>query len=294
MSQYRAQQAIAGLTASSALKLWRTLGADFSQEWQFLRSRVLEVVERGRDASVREAIPYTAAVLAETGQVAPAAGDLIPARFTMTAPDGRDMASLLDQSIAVTKRAVAGGEGVAGALSLGGRWLTGTTLTVVADTRRQVYHADIVARPGVGGYCRMLNAPSCSRCVVLAGKWFAWNKGFDRHPRCDCTHIPTSESLADDFRTDPGEYFASLSERQQDKVFGRSNARAIRDGADLNRVVNVQQRGLSTARGTRRGQRARLTVDDIYRQAGTRANAIRLLAQEGYMTYSPGSTLPLT
>ena len=36
----------------------------------------------------------------------------------------------------------------------------------------------------VGGYVRMVQAGACSRCVVLAGKWYRKNQGFQRHPGC--------------------------------------------------------------------------------------------------------------
>jgi hypothetical protein len=250
--------------------------------------RILAVVQTGREASVRLAVPYTPAVLAETAVRAPGVGELVPARFTRDAPDGRDMGTLLDQSIIVSKSAIAEGATYREALQAGGAWLTATTLTVLGDTRRQVYHADIIQRRGLG-YARMLNAPSCSRCVVLAGKWFAWNKGFQRHPRCDCTHIPSPESMAENYTTDPTEYFNSLTPAQQDRTFGPTNARAIRDGADVSRVVNVSQRGLGTAKGNKRtGIPSRMTVDDIYRQAGTRTNAVRMLQAEGYVNYQTG------
>lgn len=288
MDQYRRQQAIAGLTAASVGKLWRRVGPDFTTDWATVSGLVLGVVQAGREATVRVALPYTDSVLSETNVKAPAAGSLVAARFVRDAPDGRDMGSLLDQSVIVSKTAVRDGATVREALRAGGQWLTGTTLTTLADTRRQVFHADVIQRRGLG-YCRMLNAPSCSRCVVLAGKWFAWNKGFLRHPRCDCIHIPAPESLAEDFTTDPTEYFNSLSKDQQDAAFTRSGARAIRDGADVSRVVNVYQRGLATAKGAARfGTPSRMTVDDIYRTAGTRANAIRLLQTEGYVSYQTG------
>jgi hypothetical protein len=269
--------------------LWRRLGTEFSSDWVTVSPVVLGVVQTGRDASVRAAVPYTDSVLSETGQVAPGAGVLVPARFTRDAPDGRPMRSLLDEAVVLSKSAIAGGATVPVALAQGGAWLTGTVLTVLADTRRQVYHADIIQRPNLGGYARMLNPPSCARCSILAGKWFAWNKGFLRHPRCDCIHIPSSESVGEDFTTDPTEYFNSLGQAEQDRIFTKTGARAIRDGADVSRVMNVHQRGLGTAKGRRRfGTPSRMTVDDIYRVAGTRANAIRLLEAEGYVNYQTG------
>jgi hypothetical protein len=286
--QYQKQAAIAATTAASVAKLWRRLGPDFTFEWSDVSPRVLGVVQAGRQASVRVALPYTDSVLSETGVTAPAVGSLVAARFVRDAPDGRDMLTLLDEALVVSKSAIKDGATVRDALHSGGSWLTGTTLTVLADTRRQVFQADIIQRRGIG-YARMLNPPSCSRCAVLAGKWYGWNQGFQRHPRCDCIHIPSPESMSDHFVTSPDEYFHSLSREQQDRLFTKSGARAIRDGADVARVVNVNQRGLGTAKGRIRfGTPSRMTVDDIYRTAGTRANAIRMLQTEGYVNYQTG------
>jgi len=248
------------------------------------RPRVLFTVQQGREAAVRAAIPYTPAVLAETGQVGPPTGELIVDRFMAAAPDGRPMGSLIDESVITAKVAVKAGAPVQEALRSAGSRLTRDVLTALADTRRQVFHADLIQRPKVGGYTRMLNPPSCSRCIILAGKWFAWNQGFQRHPRCDCIHIPTSESASGDFRVGPADYFNKLSKAEQDATFTKQGARAIRDGADMNRVENIRLRGLGTVSSNRRyGTPHRMTVDDIYRVAGTRTNAIRLLEQEGYV-----------
>lgn len=288
MVQYRRQAAVAATTAASVAKLWRRVGDDFDSGWGNVRLQVNAVVTAGRAASVRLAVPYTQAVLAETGQVAEPVGVLAASRFLDSAPDGRPMESLLDGGLYHAKARVAAGASTSEALASAGQWLTGSVLTALADTRRGVYQADIIQRPTLTGYTRMLNAPSCSRCVILAGKWFRWNQGFLRHPRCDCIHIPASEDVAGDFRTDPDEYFHSLTPEAQVKVFGKSEARAVNDGADLNRVVNIKQRGLGTAASKKRyGTPSRFTVDDIYRVAGTRTNAIKLMAQEGYITVTP-------
>lgn len=260
------------------------MGADFSSEWVEVRPRLLQVWQAGRALSVKRAIPYTPAVLAETGQVGPVEGSLSPDRFLATAPDGRPMWSLADEYVISAKVAVAGGATYSEALQSAGSKLTSTVLTVLADTRRQVYQADIIQRRKVAGYARMLNPPSCSRCILLAGKFYRWNRGFLRHPRCDCIHIPSSESLAGDFRVDPKSYFESLSKAEQDRVFTKDGARAIRDGADMGRVENARMRGLSIEASHRRfGTPYRLTINDIYGAAGTREDAIRLMRMEGFI-----------
>lgn len=231
------------------------------------------------------AVPYTAAVLAETGQTAAPIGQLVPAAFVQSAPDGRPVDTLLDEPPIWARTHIRDGATVNRALEQAGHALTALSLTILADTRRSVYGADIIQRPAVAGYVRMLNPPSCDRCVVLAGKWFRWNEGFLRHPRCDCQHIPASENVGGDLRTDPYAYFNSLTAEAQEKTFGRIEARAIRDGGDIYRVVNLRGRGLATAKGNMRfGTPSRMTVDDIYKVAGTRRNAIRMLEREGYIT----------
>ena len=294
---YAHQQQIAAATVASAAKLWRRmdqrrffglLSPDFNRGWAEIGPQIKEVVHVGRAASASSAVQYTPALLAETRQVAPAVGRVNTAAFLSSAPDGRSMSALLDESVIHAKTAVKNGASATRALSMTETWLSGMLLTVMADTRRGVVGADIVQRPAIAGYTRMLNPPSCSRCAILAGKWFRWNSGFQRHPRCDCLHVPsTSKAFAQEsgFFSDPYEYFNSLSKDQQEKVFGRIESRAIRDGADIFRVENVKLRGLATAKGNLRfGTPSRVTVDDIYRTAGTRTNAIRMMEQEGYIT----------
>lgn len=272
--QYRLQQSIAATTTAAVGKIWRGLGDDFDASYERIGPRMLDMVSKGRAAAVAQAIPYTGAVLRETGQRADPDGELSAAAFLSTAPDGRDMESLYAQSVIRAKTAVAGGATSGEALAQAGRWLTMVTLTTLADTRRMVYQADIIQRPAITGYTRMLNPPSCDRCIVLAGRWYRWNEGFQRHPRCDCQHIPAVENVGGDARTDPYRAFQDLEPEQQDRVFGRSEARAIREGADIFKVVNQRTRKMATARSP---------IDEIYRTAGTRSNAVRMLRERGYI-----------
>lgn len=285
--QYRRQAEISATTAAAVRRLWRRLGVDFSADWLQVQPKVLTVLEAGRAASVVTALPYTAAALAEQGVSAPREAAVDPVRFMQSAPSGAPVAVVAEAPVVRTKLLVGQGVPVAYALEQGASMLAGIALTLLADTRRSVYGVDMMSRPSVGGYVRMLQAPSCSRCAILAGKFYRWNDGFLRHPRCDCQHVPVAgKKAANDagLISDPYEYFNSLSREEQAKVFGKAEAQAIRDGADIYRVQNVRQRGLSTAigRGKNR-QYATMTVDDIYRTAGNRTNAIRMLEQQGYI-----------
>lgn len=108
------------------------------------------------------------------------------------------------------------------------------------------------------------------------------------YPRCDCIHIPAREDSADDLRTDPKAYFDSLTAAEQDRLFTKAGAEAVRSGADMARVVNAR-RGMYEAGGRSytteaAGRRPRLMPEQILREAGTdRAEALRLFRLHGYL-----------
>lgn len=269
----------------SMTRLWALAGTEFDAGWGQVRSRAVETMRLGRAATIHAAIPYTSAVLAETRQTGTPSGVLVPAAFLEAAPNGFLVQDTLDRLPIVAKQAVAGGATALEARSRASAWLSGVTLTMLADTRRDVFHTDMVQRPQLTGYVRMLNPPSCDRCVILAGKRFLWNEGFQRHPNCDCIHIPASEQVAGDLTTDPYAYFNSLDESGQNKLFGQHGAQAIRDGADIYRVGNIRTRGLGTAAGNRRyGTPQRRTVEDIYTHDRDRRFVVENLHYHGYIT----------
>lgn len=285
VSQYDRQRAIAVLTAARLRRLWGRVGDDFDSGWAAVRSEAVATLQLGRAATVHAAIQYTPAVLAETGQTAAPYGALVPAAFLDTEPNGMRVGTTLDLAPTLAKTAVGRGLAPSAAVGQVSRWMTGTSLTMLADTRRDVYQADIIQRPTISGYVRMLTPPSCRDCVILAGKHYRWNTGFQRHPRCDCIHIPASEALAGDLTTDPYAYFRSLSEEEQARVFGEVEAQAIRDGADIYRAVNLSNRGLATAAGNRRyGTPFKRTLEDIYRRDPDRRFVVANMQHHGWIT----------
>lgn len=76
---------------------------------------------------------------------------------------------------------------------------------------------------------------------------------------CDCKHQPATDRTSSDLTTDPREYFDSLSAQDQDRVFTKSGAEAIRHGADMSQVVNARA-GMSTAQARPRGRGDRWTA----------------------------------
>lgn len=281
---YKRQQRLNALGVIAARKAWR----------RGSRKELVAAVVLFQRAAATDAVRSVPLMLAEQDITAPPVASVNVNAFAGIASDGRPLVSLL--SIPSTEPA----------LSL-------IVATQLQDAARGAAGASVAVRPNVTGYVRMLNPPSCSRCAILAGKFYKWNDGFQRHPRCDCRHIPSTEDRAGDLTTNPDDYFHSLSSAEQDRIFTRSGARAVRDGADLSQVVNAR-RGMTTAQlgkrtatvttegTTSRGvagknfgdlrkaqgdryrlSRPRVMPETVYTEAVDRADAIRLLKLNGFI-----------
>ncbi|MCS3426753.1 hypothetical protein [Leucobacter aridicollis] len=186
-----------------------------------------------------------------------------------------------------TKAAIRRGYGLKAALALGGRVLDKIVFSEVTAAGSWADQAAMTIRPNLTGYVRMVSPGACKDCVILAGKWFRWNEGFERHPWCNCRHIPAAEALDGDFSTDPYAYFNSLDRAAQDKLLGPVGAQTVRDGGDIYRVVNVQNRGLGFGKQARTyGTPMKLTPQQIYAQGLPREKTLQLLRSEGYITGS--------
>jgi hypothetical protein len=287
-AHYARQQLLLATTLLAARRVWALLlaGRDFDDTWRLAGPRMLALLATAQLAAARDGADYVPLSLLELGLTAEPAGAVTAAAFAGVASDGRQLASLLYEPVIRAKVAVAGGLTAQDALQLGQSALDRIVLTQVADAARAAAGAAVVARPAVTGWVRMVNLPACSRCVVLAGRFYRWNEGFDRHPRCDCRHIPATEAVAGDVRTDPAKAIAS----GQVTDLTAAARRALDDGADVGQVVNAR-RGMYTASGgqlrTREaaGRIPRLMPEAIYQLAGDdRTRAIGLLREHGYLT----------
>lgn len=303
---YRDQQRLAVAALAAGRRAWSRMGPDFDSTWQRIVGPLTTVAAAAQLGAARAGIAYVPTLLAETGQRDDAVADVSADAFTGLASDGRDLDALLYGAVTTSKQASAVGAAPERALGAGRAWLDMALQTLVADANRTAVGVAIAARPSVGGFTRMLNPPSCGRCAVLAGKFFKWNRGFERHPRCDCRHIPTSEGMADDFTLDPR---AAIEAGQVTDLSEADHRAIVDDGADVGQVINAT-RGMYTANAygvrvqatqegvTKRGvagqqmlagggsyQRTpRLRPESIYQIAGDdRAEAIRLLTRFGYL-----------
>ena len=180
----------------------------------------------------------------------------------------------------------------------------------VQDAGRNGAALQMAVTPSATTYVRQVNPPSCSRCILLAGKKYRDNEGFDRHPLCDCTHVPTDDETGDDVRFDAPAYFRSLPTAEelaeeypdltvaqrrerglysQEDVFTKHGAALIRAAPEskqqyvMGRVVNTRWMKHSTAGDDRR--RRAMPGDLVQRAGGDRVLLLRLMRANGYIRY---------
>lgn len=192
--------------------------------------------------------------------------DVNPDAFAGIASDGRDLESLLAGAVIRARGRIRRGQSTGEAMQAGADFLRAVANTQISDAGRAADQVAIIAAEPVQrgttiGWVRMLQPPSCGRCAILAGRFYRWSDGFLRHPNCDCRHIPVTENVAGDLTTDPKLYFESLTSQQQDQLFGKANAQAIRLGANMSSIINASTRknGMFVASDGRRYTRERTT-----------------------------------
>ncbi|MFG3050331.1 hypothetical protein ACGFZP_05155 [Kitasatospora sp. NPDC048239] len=241
-----ARRRTAAAAVLGAVREWRTLDADdLTGSWEAAMPRLQAVLSAGQLVAAGAAQAYTDTALAAQG--VPAAPSRIdPAAFARTAVDGRSLVSLLYLPVIDTEQALAEGASTQEAFGVGERKLRMLVDTEVADAGRAADGVGITANRRSRGYVRMISGGACGRCALLAGKEYAFNRGFQRHPHCHCTHVPIGGRTGFRGRTlNARDYFDSLTPAQQSRAFTVAGARAIRDGADITAVVNAR-RGVTT------------------------------------------------
>ena len=183
-------------------------------------------------------------------------------------------------------------------------------LSQVQDAGRNGEALQMAATPSATTYDRMLNPPSCSRCIVLAGKTYRNNAGFLRHPQCDCVHVPTDSDNAGEFVFDGPGYFNDLPTAEQlreqypdltvkarreagiysqEDIFTKRGAELIRAAPAgkqqyvMGRVTNTRWMKHSTAGDDLR--RRAMPADLVRRAGGDRVTLLRLMRANGYIRY---------
>lgn len=328
-ADYQARQvALAGRTASVVVGLWRGVNpASMSASWGGMSVAAFTAVQRAQFVMAANVDPYMENIASAFGAVSFSEAGLRPQGFAGVADDGRSLSGLLLTGPITAKQAIGAGHSVSEAMDAGAAALRTAVESQVAGVSSSASMVSMFMRDapppataepfkGPGGhtyvhgsdglvrpyfrprsYVRMVQPGACARCIVLAGKHYHRSAPFLRHPKCHCTHIPVDENVDDYPATDPKAAFESMSGAQRVKVFGKSGADAISQGADMSQVVNAR-RGMyvtdggqqATREGTTRrglygaGQPARLMPEEIFKIAGSdRDEAVRLLRQYSYI-----------
>lgn len=229
---YRSLQRIQLVLMMSGRRLWSRMGADFDRSWLDVAPGLVAITSAAQLAAARQAVGYVPAVLAETGQPDEPDVRIRPQAFAGRASDGRSLPGLLNGAVVKAKEA-APTMPPDMALAKGGAWLDSVLRTAVADAARDTTSAEIIARDNMG-YVRQINPPCCSRCAVLAGKWYRFNDIMPRHVSCDCLIIPSAENIAGDFTTNP----QALVDRGMVNDLTKGQRQRLDEGADLSKVLN--------------------------------------------------------
>lgn len=311
VAHYRRVQRLHAGAQVQAGRAWGGVDPNFiGESWAGLVPALARLVTGAQLAAAVSGASYSGETMAAQGIYTAPSGFVDPRAFAGVTGRGASVEAALYSVAPTVKTLIGEGVPVDTAMGRGRVMARRLSQTLVADAGRLAASVDGFVRPSTV-WVRMLNPPSCDRCVILAGRVYRNNEGFLRHPGCDCVHVVTSRAAAESegLISDPYQYFHSLSEGEQNRIFGKAAAEAVRDGADMFQVVNAR-RGVTYAGesrdGTRRGQKRsgtttagvgrdgyfrsireqgqkRLTVDEIYHRKLPREQTMLLLRSNGYL-----------
>lgn len=246
---------------ASVLRLWgRVSVSDLDSGWDEIESDVVTVVSGAAVQTAASSARMLGSVARADG--VPAGDVVVPHAFAGVDGSGRDSAGLLHGAVTTTKELIGAGTSPTSAFVAGASYLAAMTKTALADLSRSSAGVSAAGR-GYVRYVRVVNPGACSRCAILAGS-DRFSKPFLRHPACRCTSVPVREDgdIPEGLQASPEEHFLSLSREEQDRIYGKDGAEAIRMGANPIQVVGARRgaSGMSWSRSNPRlpGQRLRM------------------------------------
>jgi hypothetical protein len=264
-SHQEARKKLVDNTAETAVGLFQQANVHYlDASWDALAPYLLAEVTAAQVTAARQATPYLDAIGGSSTKL-----KLVPEALGGVAGDGRELAPAMFGSITHAKTLIGGGWSPEMAFQSGAAFLATVVKTAIADIGRMADDT-VAANKGYTHYIRVVQPGACSRCAILAGKASA-SKPFLRHPNCHCTSMPSNQKTPAGFFHGPNDYFESLSATEQDRVFTKAGAFAIRNGADPVQVVNARRGasgiGYASHGGVTGAQRARLQKMTIGRRA---------------------------
>ncbi len=192
-AHYRRSSLTTRQVVAAVLALWRATGpSGFRDEL----ARAAGLVAAGQLSQAVQAADYLLALATEQGMSPPEA-QLVPRALSGVAADGRPLADVLSYPIHRVWTMLDAGADFATAETSGTASLTRIVANEVTQAGVSAESVGMVGQTEMGGYVRILTPPSCGRCAILAGKWFKWNDGFDRHPSCFPAGVTVSGPAAE-------------------------------------------------------------------------------------------------
>ena len=245
--------------------LWRhNASDDFGESFALCMPEMFGLLDDAQLMTASEALELTPESMASLDGMSrvelPAQYSADPHQWVGVNGNGFDTLDVMWGAVTRGKQVIANGGTVDVALHVIELGFEARMRTCLADTQRSAAIVAGHARSPYVGYVRGLTPPSCGRCVVLAGRPCG-SEPFERQPRCDCIAGPTAKkpSIA---VTSANDYLDGLDDRQLVKVLGsRANARAWKDGADLNQLVNAYRRKGSVSTAQVYDRRIKYTVE---------------------------------
>ncbi len=227
--------------ARRLVRLWRTVPlTNLDEGWQGVAPQMQFLVTQAQLEATRQAQRYLAA-LDRAWEFEPKPAAIVPQAFSDVMGDGREVAPALFGSVTNTKELIGGGLAPARAFESGASFIAVVAQAALHDMGR---NADRVLAAGKGytRYVRVVNGSACSRCAILSGK-SSGPEAFKRHTGCQCgvAPVPDDRKPPKGLHDSPEAYFDSLSRADQDRVFTKSGAEAIRHGASPRAVVNARR-----------------------------------------------------
>lgn len=245
--------------------LWRhNASDDFGESFALCMPEMFGLLDDAQLMTASEALELTPESMASLDGMSrvelPAQYSADPHQWVGVNGNGFDTIDVMWGAVTRGKQVIANGGTVDVALHVIELGFEARMRTCLADTQRSAAIVAGHARNPYVGYVRGLTPPSCGRCVVLAGRPCG-SEPFERHPRCDCIAVPTAKKPSTAV-TSANDYLDGLDDRQLVKVLGsRANARAWKDGADLNQLVNAYRRKGSVSTAQVYDRRIKYTVE---------------------------------
>ena len=177
------------------LAYWHKVGLDLDTSWRRVRPAATRTLSQAMHETALHAALFVDELMIATDQTAEPEMLVNPYAFLGSLPNTMPLDTAFEPAIYRTKQAIKNGYAFPLAKQAGLAYIMQTIGTALADLRRDIISVDTVQRPALTGYVRVVAPPACSRCIILAGKWFRWNEGFQRHPNCDCIHLPATSVI---------------------------------------------------------------------------------------------------